>query len=43
MIEKFDAVTQDTLLNLEKTQRNFWNISRQTAESELLTDTAECG
>lgn len=32
MIEKFDAVTQDTLLNLEKTQRNFWNISRQTAE-----------
>jgi len=32
MIEKFDAITQETLLNLETTQRDFWNISRQTAE-----------
>ena len=32
MIEKFDIDTQTTLLSLEKTQREFWNISRQTAE-----------
>ena len=32
MIEKFDDVTQEVLLGLEKTQREFWNISRQTAE-----------
>ena len=32
MIEKFDLVTKETLLELEKTQRDFWNISRQTAE-----------
>ncbi len=32
MIEDFDEVTQKTLCELEKTQRDFWNISRQTAE-----------
>jgi predicted O-methyltransferase YrrM len=32
MIENFDKITQETLLELEKTQRDFWNISRQTAE-----------
>ena len=32
MIEKFDNCTQEVLLELEKTQRDFWNISRQTAE-----------
>lgn len=32
MIEKFDEITQNTLCELEKTQRDFWNISRQTAE-----------
>ncbi len=31
MIQEFDTVTQETLLELEKTQRDFWNISRQTA------------
>ena len=32
MIEKFDNTTQEILVELEKTQRDFWNISRQTAE-----------
>lgn len=32
MIEKFDNITQEVLYSLEKTQRDFWNISRQTAE-----------
>jgi len=31
MIQDFDEVTQSTLLSLEKTQRDFWNISRPTA------------
>ncbi len=32
MIEEFDKTTQDILINLEKTQKQFWNISRVTAE-----------
>lgn len=32
MIEKFDKQTQEILLELEKTQKQFWNISRVTAE-----------
>lgn len=32
MIEEFDKITQNTLLELEKTQRQFWNISRVTGE-----------
>ncbi|MBO6257700.1 O-methyltransferase [bacterium] len=32
MIENFDKITQDKLLELEKTQHQFWNISRVTAE-----------
>lgn len=32
MIEKFDKKTQNILLELEKTQKQFWNISRVTAE-----------
>ena len=32
IIDKFDKITQDTLKELEKTQRDFWNISRVTAE-----------
>ena len=32
MIENFDKITQEVLKDLEKTQRDFWNISRQTAE-----------
>ena len=32
MIEKFDKTTQDVLIELEKTQKQFWNISRVTAE-----------
>lgn len=32
MLEKFDKITQDKLLELEKTQHQFWNISRVTAE-----------
>lgn len=31
MIQEFDKITQETLLELEKTQRDFWNISRPTA------------
>ena len=32
LINNFDEVTIQTLLELEKTQRDYWNISRQTAE-----------
>lgn len=32
MIENFDEITQNTLLELEKTQKQFWNISRVTGE-----------
>ena len=32
MTEKFDTVTREILEGLEATQRDFWNISRQTAE-----------
>lgn len=32
MIENFDEKTQEVLTSLEKTQRQFWNISRVTAE-----------
>jgi len=32
MFEKFDNKTQEILLELEKTQKQFWNISRVTAE-----------
>lgn len=32
MIELFDPITQNTLKELEKTQKEFWNISRVTAE-----------
>lgn len=32
IIETFDKVTQEVLLELEKTQKEFWNISRTTAE-----------
>lgn len=31
MFEKFDKKTQEVLLELEKTQHQFWNISRVTA------------
>jgi len=32
MIETFDSNTQEILKSLEKTQKEFWNISRVTAE-----------
>lgn len=32
MITKFDETTQEILTNLEQTQKQFWNISRVTAE-----------
>ena len=32
MIENFDTETQKVLMELEKTQKQFWNISRVTAE-----------
>ena len=32
MITRFDETTQNILKDLEKTQREFWNISRLTAE-----------
>ena len=32
MIENFDKTTQEVLIELEKTQKEFWNISRTTAE-----------
>ena len=42
MIEQFDPVTQKTLEELEKTQRQFWNISRVTGEFlNLLIRTAK--
>ena len=31
MIQEFDKTTQEVLKGLEKTQRDFWNISRPTA------------
>lgn len=31
-INNFDEITRNTLKELEKTQHDFWNISRQTAE-----------
>ena len=31
MITDFDEITIETLTELEKTQRDFWNISRPTA------------
>ena len=32
IISTFDKTTQDILIELEKTQKEFWNISRVTAE-----------
>ena len=32
LINNFDEITRQTLIGLEETQRDFWNISRQTAE-----------
>lgn len=32
MIENFDLKTQEVLISLENTQKQFWNISRVTAE-----------
>ena len=32
IIETFDITTQNILKELEKTQHDFWNISRVTAE-----------
>lgn len=32
IIDTFDGITQQTLQELEKTQHDFWNISRVTAE-----------
>ena len=32
MKELFDKCTQDVLTNLEKTQKQFWNISKSTAK-----------
>lgn len=32
LINEFDEITRKTMLELEKTQRDFWNISRPTAE-----------
>lgn len=32
MIDTFDTTTQEVLKELEKTQKQFWNISRLTAE-----------
>lgn len=32
LINQFDEITRETMLSLEKTQRDFWNISRATAE-----------
>ncbi len=42
MIEKFDEITQQTLLELEKTQKQFWNVARVTGEFlNLLIRTAK--
>ena len=32
IIDTFDKTTQEVLKELEKTQHDFWNISRTTAE-----------
>ena len=32
LINQFDEITRETMLSLEKTQKEFWNISRATAE-----------
>lgn len=32
LISQFDDITRETMLSLEKTQKDFWNISRSTAE-----------
>ena len=32
IIDTFDTTTQEVLKELEKTQKQFWNISRPTAE-----------
>lgn len=43
MLNKFDKTTQEVLLSLEETQKNFWNISRVTAEFlYTLIQTANC-
>lgn len=42
MIKDFDEITQQTLIELEKTQKQFWNISRVTGEFlNLLIRTAK--
>ena len=42
MIENFDEITQQTLLELEKTQKQFWNVARVTGEFlNLLIRTAK--
>lgn len=43
MIENFDKTTQEVLLNLEETQKNFWNIARVTGEFlNTIIRTAKC-
>lgn len=32
LINQFDEITKETMLSLEQTQKEFWNISRATAE-----------
>ena len=32
LINQFDEITRETMLSLEETQKEFWNISRATAE-----------
>jgi len=32
IIDTFDPITRNILIELEKTQHDFWNISRTTAE-----------
>ena len=42
MIKNFDKTTQETLLELEKTQKQFWNVARVTGEFlNLLIRTAK--
>ena len=41
MINKFDKTTQEILTELEKTQKEFWNISRLTAEFMYILIKAE--
>ena len=38
IIETFDNTTQEILKELEKHKKNFWNISRVTAEFLYNTD-----